>query len=172
MNRCIVPEEETTNALRALYHPVGSVAAPPSGNQNIHPYNSVVNSVGLASIDARRPAQKHQNLAAPTSSGKKKHGSAKAANSADLDGSTHSSNSRKKNLGTSGKISKLNSRDNSPSVDAFGYDHMRKSSTAETEKMSLVSSSDKGILLYSTLQFIFTLSFLDFSFFNFLNFCL
>ncbi|KAL8530864.1 hypothetical protein ACS0TY_007769 [Phlomoides rotata] len=150
MNRCIVPEEETTNALRALYHPVGSVPAPASGNQTIPPYNSAVASVGMTSVDARRPAQEHQNLAAPTASGKKKHGSAKAANSADLDGSTHSSNSRKKNLGTSGKIRKLNSKDNLPSVDAFGYEHMRKSSMAEkcngaeTEKMSLVSYPDKG----------------------------
>lgn len=151
MNRCIVPEEETTNALRALYHPVGSVTAPASGNQNIHPYNSVVTSVGMTSVDARRPAQEHQNLAAPTASGKKKHGSAKAANSADLDGSTHSSNSRKK--GTSGKVSKLNSRGNSPSVDAIGYEHIRKSSMAEkcndaeTEKMSLASNFDKGMLI-------------------------
>lgn len=161
MNRCRIPEDETTNALRALYHPVAPVPTPASERQDIRPNNPVVTSVGMTSVDARHPAQEHQNIAVPTAtiSGKKKHGSAKAANSADLDGSTHSSNSRKRNLGTSGKISKLNSGNNSPSVDASGYQHMRQSSMAsekyndaKTDKISLVSCSDKGISL-CTLHF-------------------
>lgn len=152
MNRCSIPEEETTNALRALYHPVASVNAPPPEGQDSRPYNSIVASVGITSADSRHVAQEHQDVAVPTAtiSGKKKHGSAVAANSADIDGSTHSSNSRKKNLGMWGKVSKSNSINNSPSVDASGQ-HMQqtsmafeKCSDAKAEKTSHISSSDKG----------------------------
>lgn len=161
MNRCSIPEEETTNALRALYHPVASVNAPPPEGQDSRPYNSIVASVGITSADSRHVAQEHQDVVAvPTAtiSGKKKHGSAVAANSADIDGSTHSSNSRKKNLGMWGKVSKSNSINNSPSVDASGQ-HMQqasmafeKCSDAKAEKTSHISSSDKGISL-CTLHF-------------------
>ncbi|KAI3449522.1 hypothetical protein Pfo_006187 [Paulownia fortunei] len=143
MNRCSVPEEETTNALRALYHPAASVAAPASESQHIRLNNSVVTS---ASLDATYPGQEHQNIAVQTAtiSGKKKHGSTKAANSTDLDGSTHSSNSRKKNLGTSGKISSLNSGNNSPSLDACGYQHMRSIAVEKYNDTKKENYADKG----------------------------
>lgn len=146
MNRCSIPEEETTNALRALYHPVAPVNVPPTDVQGIQPYSSTVTSAGMASADSRHPAQEHQDVALPTStiSGKKKHGSAMAANSTDLDGPTNSSNSRKKNLGMLEKISKMNSVKNPPSGDASGQ---LKSTDAKAEKMSLVSSSDRGIYI-------------------------
>ncbi|KAL1542662.1 cysteine-tryptophan domain-containing zinc finger protein 7-like isoform X3 [Salvia divinorum] len=152
MNRCSIPEEETTNALRALYHPVASAPVPPSEGQDIRPNNSFTAMAGMTSAEPRPPAQEHQNVAVPTApnSGKKKHGSAVAANSADIDGSTNSSNSRKKNLGMLGKVTKMNSASNSPSVDASGQ-HMQqasmvleKCSDAKAEKLSQVSSSDKG----------------------------
>ncbi|KAG6417841.1 hypothetical protein SASPL_120036 [Salvia splendens] len=150
MNRCIIPEEETTNALRALYHPVASVPVPPPEGQGIRPNNAIMASVGITSADSRPLAQEHLDAAVPTApnSGKKKHGSAVAANSVDIDGSTNSSNSRKKNM--LGKITKLNSANNSSSIDASGQ-HMRqgsmaleKCSDAKAEKISQVSSSDKG----------------------------
>ncbi|KAK4418167.1 hypothetical protein Salat_2229400 [Sesamum alatum] len=153
MNRCSIPEEVTTNALRALYHPAASVPVPAAGNQQIQPNNSVVTSVGMASVDARYPDQEHQTIPVHTAtiSGKKKPGSMKAANSNDYDGSTQSSNSRKKNLATSGKISNLNSGNLSPSPDGWEYQHMRQSSSGlekyndiKKEKKSLVNSSDKG----------------------------
>ncbi|KAL0435848.1 UNVERIFIED_CONTAM: hypothetical protein Sradi_0292700 [Sesamum radiatum] len=153
MNRCSIPEEETTNALRALYHPAASVPAPASENQQIQPNYSVVTSVGMASVDARYPDQEHHTVAAHTAtiSGKKKPGSMKAANSNDYDGSTQSSNSRKKNPATSGKLSNLNSGNLSPSPDGCEYQHMRESSSGlekyndiKKEKKSLVNSSDKG----------------------------
>ncbi|KAL0389604.1 UNVERIFIED_CONTAM: hypothetical protein Scaly_0317500 [Sesamum calycinum] len=156
MNRCNISEEETTNALRALYHPAASVPAPASENQQIQPNNGVVTSVGMASVDARYPDQEHQTVAAhtPTISVKKKPGSMKAANSNDYDGSTQSSNSRKKNLATSGKISNLNSGNLSPSPDGCEYQHMRQSSSGlekyndiKKRKKSLVNSSDKGTSL-------------------------
>ncbi|XP_042034844.1 cysteine-tryptophan domain-containing zinc finger protein 3-like isoform X2 [Salvia splendens] len=149
MNRCSIPEEETTNALRALYHPVASAPVPPSEGQDIRPYNSFTAMVGMTSAEPRSPAQERQDVAVPTApnSWKKKHGSAVAANSADIDGSTNSSNSRKKNLGMLGKVTKMNSACNSPSVDGSGQ-HMRmvleKCRDAKAEKLSQVSSSDKG----------------------------
>lgn len=146
MNRCSIPEEETTNALRALYHPVAPVNVPPTDVQDIQPYNSTVTSVGMTSADSRHPAPEHQDFSLPTStiSGKKKHGSAMAANSMDLDGPTNSSNSRKKNLGMLEKISKMNTVKNSPSGDAPGQ---LKSNDAKAEKMSQIGSSDKGIYI-------------------------
>lgn len=159
MNRCSIPEEETTNALRALYHPVAPVPVPPPEGQDIRPNNCVMASAGMTSADSRPLAQEHQDLAVPTApvSGKKKHGSAVAANSADIDGPTNSSSSRKKNLGILGKITKMNCANNSPSVDASGQ-HMRQASVAlekcndaKAEKISQVSSSDKGISFESYL---------------------
>ncbi|XP_047977266.1 cysteine-tryptophan domain-containing zinc finger protein 3-like isoform X2 [Salvia hispanica] len=152
MNRCSIPEEETTNALRALYHPVASAPVPPSEGQDIRPNNSFMAMAGMNSAEPRPLAQEHQDVAVPTApnSWKKKHGSAVAANSADIDGSTNSSNSRKKNLGMLGKVIKMNSASNSPSVDESGQ-HMRQASMvlekcrdAKAEKLSQVSSSDKG----------------------------
>nr|AMP82926.1 type I inositol 1,4,5-trisphosphate 5-phosphatase 12 [Catalpa bungei] len=149
MNRCSIPEEVTTNALRALYHPAASLPAPES--QHVRLNSSVVTSAGMPSVAARYPVQEHQNIAVqtPTISGKKKHGSTKAANSTDLDGSNHSSNSMKKENMASGKIS-INGTQ-SPSFDACGYQHMRQSSSAvekyndnRKEKTSLVNSSEKG----------------------------
>ncbi|KAH6813973.1 hypothetical protein C2S51_022991 [Perilla frutescens var. frutescens] len=153
MNRCSILEEETTNALRALYQPVASVHVPPPESQDIRPCSSIVASVGVTSADSRHLAQEHQDVAVPTAttSGKKKNGSAMAANSVDIDGSTHSSNSRKKNLGMLGKVSKSNSINNSPSVDASGQ-HMQqanmafeKCNDAKAEKISHISSYDKGM---------------------------
>ncbi|EYU29861.1 hypothetical protein MIMGU_mgv1a025894mg, partial [Erythranthe guttata] len=76
---------------------------------------------------------------------KKKHVSAKAANSTDLDGSAQSSNSQKKNLGASVIIG------NSSSPDPSGHQHVRQSSIADEkyndikrEKISVVNSSEKG----------------------------
>lgn len=153
MNRCNIPEEETTNALRALYHPVASVHVPPTEVQDIQPYNSTVTSVGMTSADSRNPAHEYQDVALHTStiSGKKKYGSAMAANSADVDGPTNSSNSRKKNLGMLEKISKMNSVKNSPSGDASGQ---LKCNDAKAEKVSQVSSSDKGIYVLCSLCFL------------------
>ncbi|KAG8389451.1 hypothetical protein BUALT_Bualt02G0230800 [Buddleja alternifolia] len=120
MNRCSIPEEVTTNALRALYHPAASVPATGSESQHTLLNNSVVTSVGVPSVD----------------------------------GSIHSSNSRKKNIPTSGKNSNLNSGIHSPSPDASGYQHMRHSSSAvekfnhtKKDKESLAISSDKGTSL-------------------------
>ncbi|XP_042061751.1 cysteine-tryptophan domain-containing zinc finger protein 7-like isoform X2 [Salvia splendens] len=152
MNRCSIPEEETTNALRALYHPVTSAPVPPSEGQDIRPNNSFMAMAGMNSAEPRPLAQEHHDVAVPTApnSWKKKHGSAVAANSADIDGSTNSSNSRKKNLGMLGKVTKMNSTSNSPSVDESGQ-HMRQASMvlekcrdAKAEKLSQVRSSDKG----------------------------
>ncbi|KAL6500366.1 hypothetical protein OROHE_025732 [Orobanche hederae] len=143
MNRCNIPQEETTNALRALYHPAASVPGPTSETQH---------SQQIALIDARHPVQENQHIALQTSSTSenRKHGSTKAANSNDLDGSTNSSNSRKKSLGTSAKLSNFSGK-NSPSLDASGHQHMRLSSTAvekcsvtKQEKSSLANSLDKA----------------------------
>ncbi|KAL6505007.1 hypothetical protein OROGR_024824 [Orobanche gracilis] len=143
MNRCNIPQEETTNALRALYHPAASVPGPTSETQH---------SQQIALIDARHPVQENQHIALQTSStsGNRKRGSTKAANSNDLDGSTNSSNSRKKSLGTSAKLSNFSGK-NSPSLDASGHQHMRlpstaveKSSDTKQEKSSLPNSFDKA----------------------------
>ncbi|KAL3644796.1 hypothetical protein CASFOL_009976 [Castilleja foliolosa] len=162
MNRCSVPQEETTNALRALCHPTTLVPGSTSKNQqhsqlNNNNNNYVLNPAQMASVDARYPSQENQNnvLQTPTTSGKKKNGSTKASNSTDHDGSTISSNSRRKSLGTSGnKSSNMNSGKNSPSLDAIGHQHIRQSSSAvekygnqKKERLSLSNSSDKGVNL-------------------------
>lgn len=147
MNRCNVPEEVTTNTLRALYQPAASVPAPASESQHVQLNNSDVTSAGVTSVDARYPGQEHQNVSVQNAiaSGKKKYGP-----TADLDGSAHSSNSQKKGLGTSGKIS----GNKSPSPDASAYQHLRQSSIADEkyndtrkEQISVVYCSDKGISL-------------------------
>ncbi|GER24751.1 CW-type Zinc Finger [Striga asiatica] len=138
MNRCSVPQEETTNALRTLYNPAALIPGPTSESQHSQlNNNSAVNSMQMGKADARYPVQENQNRASQTMilNGKKKHGTVKAASSNNLDGSTYSSNSRKKGLGTSSKASKLNSGKNSP-VEKYG-DHKK-------EKPSLSNSSDRG----------------------------
>ncbi|KAL3849783.1 hypothetical protein ACJIZ3_011665 [Penstemon smallii] len=106
MNRCNIPEDVTNNAIRALYPPAALVPAPTSEIQHNQLNNSILNSVGVSSVDARYPGQEHQNIDIRTATinGKKKHESTNAANSTDLDGSTHSK-SRKKNISASGKES-------------------------------------------------------------------
>ncbi|KAL7112677.1 hypothetical protein ACP275_04G017500 [Erythranthe tilingii] len=144
MNRCNVPEELTTNTLRAIYHPAPSVPAIAPESQHIRLNNSDVTSAGMTSVDAISV----QNV---TTSAKKKQVSAKAANSTDLDGSAQSSNSQKKNLGASVIIGNLNSGNNSSSPDPTGHQHVRQSSIADEkyndikrEKISVVNSSEKG----------------------------
>ncbi|KAL3647989.1 hypothetical protein CASFOL_008957 [Castilleja foliolosa] len=162
-NRCSVPQEETTNALRALYHPGTLVPGPISENlqhsqlNNNNNTNSVVNPERTVLVDARCPVQENQNngLQTPTFSGKKKHGSTKASNSTDHDGSTNSSNSRRKSFGTSGnKSSNMKTGKNSPSLDAIGHQHIRQSSSAvekcsdpKKERLSLSNSSDRDVSL-------------------------
>ncbi|KAI3460828.1 hypothetical protein Pfo_017491 [Paulownia fortunei] len=153
LNSCSVPDEETTNALRALYHPAASVPAPASESQHNRLNNSVVTSLGVPSVDAGHPGEEHQNIAVQTVtiSGKEKHGSAHAAKSTDFYGSTLS-NSWKKNPPTSGKNSHLHRANHSPSVDACGYPLMRQSSSAvekhndhkKDDEVSLINFSDKG----------------------------
>lgn len=153
MNRCSIPEDVTTNALRALYHPAAPVPMGASENQQDGLRISIPASVGVATVDAKN-GQVHQKVANQTAkiSRKKKHGSTSATYSTDIDGSTHSSNSRKKNLPSSVKNSKLNRGSRSPIVDTSGYlqtgqtngDINNSYDSRKNGKVSLVNSSDKG----------------------------
>ncbi|CAA0832044.1 CW-type Zinc Finger [Striga hermonthica] len=140
MNRCNVPQEETTNALRALYNPSASIPGLSSKTQScqLNNNNSAVSSMQMATADASYPAQENQSFA----SGKKKYGSMKVENLNDLDGSTNSSHSRKKGLGTSGKTSNLNIGNNSPSRKSVFL--VEKYSDHKEEKQPLSNSSDRG----------------------------
>ncbi|CAA0832043.1 CW-type Zinc Finger [Striga hermonthica] len=146
MNRCSIPQEVTTNALRALYHPTASVPGLTSETQHSQlNSNSAVNYAQMASADASYPGLENQNPVSQIApfSGKKKHGLAKAVLLNDVDCS-NSSSSFKKSLGTSAITSSMNSRKNLPSrksgfaVEKYS-DHMK-------EKPSLSNSSDKGTI--------------------------
>ncbi|XP_051118486.1 cysteine-tryptophan domain-containing zinc finger protein 3-like [Andrographis paniculata] len=126
MNRCSIPEEETTNALMALYNPAAPFPARASENQDIWVNNPVGTSVGMTSVDASYPDYGHQTM---TLSGKKRNETMKASDKTDLDGSTKPSNLRKKNLGASGRTRNLSSKSRSPSLDSRGYQHMPQSAS-------------------------------------------
>ncbi|XP_073148943.1 cysteine-tryptophan domain-containing zinc finger protein 3-like isoform X2 [Henckelia pumila] len=105
MNRCSIPEEETTSAVRALYQPAAdSILAPYSERHHNQLHNSISAAVGVPLVDAGCPVREHQNIADlnETTGQKKKHRADHSSSLFDIDGSTHSANSRK-NLPTSSK---------------------------------------------------------------------
>lgn len=120
MNHCSISEEETTNALRALYHTQASTA---QSQHNQHPHPGGILS-GIASGDARRSSEGSQNsgLQLTASGGKKKFGPKNMTTSTKLDSSVHVSD-LKNNFQDSSKCRKSSELDLSPSLDEFTYQH-------------------------------------------------
>lgn len=118
MNHCGISEEETTNALRALYHTQTSTA---QSQHNQHPHPGGILS-GMASGDARRSSEGSQNsgLQPTASGGKKKFGPKDVTNSTKLDSSVQVSD-LKNNIQDSSKCRKSSEGDLSPSPDEFKY---------------------------------------------------
>ncbi|CAI9785624.1 unnamed protein product [Fraxinus pennsylvanica] len=146
MNHCSIPEEVTTSALMALYHPVPASASPsvPDGQPNRFNYPAGISS-GWSSIYASSPGQDCQNI-----SRKKPRGSADATNSTDLGCPAHNSQSQK-NLRTSSKRSILNGADDFP-VDSCGQKYLcqpiiaveKNEHSKKENRVSLDNYSDKG----------------------------
>lgn len=78
MNRCSVSEEETTNALNALYQ----VPVPVAEVQTIQPVHTHGAASGATLADARNLGQNHQyhSFDAASSGGKTKHGTKPVSN--------------------------------------------------------------------------------------------
>ncbi|CAI9767879.1 unnamed protein product [Fraxinus pennsylvanica] len=149
MNHCSIPEEQTTKALRALYHLAPTSTPAPASESQHNPLNYPARTLlGVSSADAKCLGEDQQNIASQgTVSGKKKHGSIDMTNSKDLDDPTHFLDSQKKDVKVPGK----NGANYSPSVDA--YQHLRHSSSVVVEKRkdnkkekksSLEGHSDRG----------------------------
>lgn len=120
MNHCSISEEETTNALRALYHTQASTA---QSQHNQHPHPGGILS-GMSSGDARRSSEDSQNsgLQPTASGGKKKFGSKDLTNATKMDCSVQVSD-LKNNFQDSSKCRKSSEVDLSPSRDEFTYQH-------------------------------------------------
>ncbi|XP_073066149.1 cysteine-tryptophan domain-containing zinc finger protein 3-like isoform X1 [Primulina eburnea] len=121
MNRCSIPEEETTSALRALYQPAAdSIRASYSERQHNQLHNSISATVSIPLVDAGCPVREFQNIADldETTGQKKKHRADHSSSLFDIDGSTHSANSRK-NLPSSSKNGTSNIENHSPLDSSF-----------------------------------------------------
>ncbi|KAL2540516.1 CW-type domain-containing protein [Abeliophyllum distichum] len=149
MNRCSIPEEQTTKALRALYHLAPTSAPAPASESEHNPLNYPARTLlGVSSVDAKCISQDHKNIGSQDiTSGKKNIGSMDVTNSTDLDDPTHFSDSQKKDI----KVSGRNGVNHSPSLDA--YQQLRHSSSVVVEKLkdnkkekksSLGGHSDRG----------------------------
>ncbi|XP_073314730.1 cysteine-tryptophan domain-containing zinc finger protein 3-like isoform X2 [Primulina huaijiensis] len=135
MNRCSIPEEETTSALRALYQPAAdSILAPYSERQHNQLHNSVSATLGVPLLDTGCPVREHQNIADlnETTGQKKKHRADHSSSLFNSDGSTHSENSRK-SVPTSSKNGTLNIGNHSP-LDTRGFQSNRKESLVYCSK--------------------------------------
>ncbi|KAL2535317.1 CW-type Zinc Finger [Forsythia ovata] len=154
MNRCSIPEEVTTSALRALYHPVPASAPPSAPESQPNRLNCPAGiSSGWSSIYASSPGQDCQNIVSQAAiiNRKKHRGSAGATNSTDLDRPTHNSQSQKKNLQTSGKSSILDGTDDLP-VDSCRQQYSSQPSSdveknedcKKENRISLDNCSDRG----------------------------
>ncbi|KAL3531438.1 hypothetical protein ACH5RR_010760 [Cinchona calisaya] len=155
MNRCSVSEEETTNALRALYQVPASVAplASASGSQldqHTHPGRTLL---GVSQGDTRRSTEDRHisGLQTIATGGKKKCGSKDVTSATSQDGPIQSSNP-KKNLQASAENRNLNEVDHSPSVDEFGSQYVGQPGGSvagryakeKEKKILLDNNSDEG----------------------------
>ncbi|XP_022876551.1 uncharacterized protein LOC111394790 isoform X2 [Olea europaea var. sylvestris] len=149
MNHCSIPEDQTTKALRALYHLAPTSGPAPASESQHNPLNYPARTLlGVSSADAKCLGDERQNICSQDRvNGKKKHGSIDVKNSNDLDDPTHVSDSQKKDVKVPGKTG----ANYSPSVDA--YQHLRHSSSVVVEKhkddkkekkSSLEGHSDRG----------------------------
>ncbi|KAE8672246.1 cullin-1-like [Hibiscus syriacus] len=114
MNHCSIDEEETTNAVFALYQ------VPAVENQG-NPGNIMSR---LPSADAQKPDQNHQTFGsrAMPPAGRKKHGLKEISNAMDKDTPTLMKN----NLKSSVRSKSLSDRARSPVVDEPGLHHLSK----------------------------------------------
>ncbi|CAA2997960.1 type I inositol 1,4,5-trisphosphate 5-phosphatase 12 [Olea europaea subsp. europaea] len=150
MNHCSIPEEQTTNALRASYHLAPTSAPVPASESRQNLLNYPASTLlGVSSVDAKCLNQDQQNIGSQDINiiRKKKHGSIDVTSSTDLDDPTHFLDSQKNDVKLSGK----NRGNYSPSVDA--YQHLRHSSSVigekrkdnkKDKKSSLEGHSDRG----------------------------
>ncbi|CAI9781121.1 unnamed protein product [Fraxinus pennsylvanica] len=145
MNSCSIPEDVTTSALSALYHPVPASAplSAPESQPNQLNYPPGISS-GQSSIYASSPGQNIQNIVSQATiiSRKKNRGLADATCSNDLD--AHNSQSQKKNLQTSGNSSILDGAADFP-VDSHGQQYLRQSRSA-VEKNEHRKKEDRAFL--------------------------
>ncbi|KAF5462526.1 hypothetical protein F2P56_018527 [Juglans regia] len=130
MNRCSVTEEETTQALIALYK------TPAPERQTNLPGNpgGVITGVTFANI--RHPDQNHQNfsLHARAWGEKKKDGSKEMADASHNDGLSQLSNSMMRSLQSSVKGRSLNDVNQSPLIREPDFQQLSKSSDLTVKK--------------------------------------
>ncbi|XP_022899128.1 uncharacterized protein LOC111412429 isoform X2 [Olea europaea var. sylvestris] len=149
MNHCSIPEDVTTSALSALYHPVPASAPPSAPESQPNRLNNPTGiSSGRSSIYASSSGQNIPNIVSQATiiSKKKNNGLAYATNSTDLD--AHNSQSQKKNLQTPGNSSILDGAADFP-VDSCGQQYLCQSSSAfekneEEDRVFLDNCSDRG----------------------------
>lgn len=156
MNRCTISEEETTNALRALYQIPASVAplASVSGgqlDQHGHPGTTLS---GVSQGDTRRSTEDCHISGLQTTAigGKKKSGSKDVTSASSQDGPIQSSN-QKKNLQACAKNRNLNEVKHSSSIDEFGSQYVGQPGGSvvgyygkeKEKKILLDSNSEEGI---------------------------
>ncbi|XP_051142127.1 cysteine-tryptophan domain-containing zinc finger protein 3-like isoform X2 [Andrographis paniculata] len=134
MNRCSIPQDETTSAVRALYQSAASVP------------DTIVTSAGAVQIDGKSPCYEPLSAAVQTAAigGKKE-------NSADFDGPARSPNPSKKVLATSDKRSSWNSQNSSPALERSGDQQkaqlsaVPKYNDTKEEKISVTNGSDGNL---------------------------
>ncbi|XP_027117031.2 cysteine-tryptophan domain-containing zinc finger protein 3-like isoform X1 [Coffea arabica] len=149
MNHCSISEEETTNALRALYQVQASVApfaAASSSqlNQHAHPGRTVL---GVSPVDMRRSNEDcHFSGLQAMAAGGKKCGSKEVTSANSQDGPIQSSN-LKKNLLACSNSRNLNEVDISPLFDEFGSQCMGQAGRSVVGRY--VKEKEKKILLDS-----------------------
>lgn len=150
MNHCGISEEETTNALRALYQVQASVApaaAAASGSQlNQHAYPGRT-MLGVSPVDMQRSNEDcHFSGLQAIATGGKKYGSKDVTSANSQDGPVQSSNP-KKNLPACANGRNLNEVDSSPLFDEFGSQYMDQAGRSvgrygkEKEKKILLDSN-------------------------------
>lgn len=166
MNHCSIPEDVTTSALSALYHPVPASAPPSAPESQPNRLNNPTGiSSGRSSIYASSSGQNIPNIVSQATiiSKKKNNGLAYATNSTDLD--AHNSQSQKKNLQTPGNSSILDGAADFP-VDSCGQQYLCQSSSAfekneEEDRVFLDNCSDRGIIKYLFLLVIMSPTFMN-----------
>ncbi|GMY16441.1 cysteine-tryptophan domain-containing zinc finger protein 7-like isoform X1 [Fagus crenata] len=130
MNRCTVTQEETTQALVALYQ------VPASESQTFLHGNPGGVIAGVTFANVRHPDQNNQNIGLHSmpSSGKKKDGLKETSDATFKDDPSQLSNSMKKNLQASVKGRSLNDVNQSPLMGEPDFQQLSKSSDLPVKK--------------------------------------